>query len=80
MTCIRFVLLQDPDSILSHFTVGKRIALYMARVLPQHTIDHLVYEAAQLVHEEDPDTSSPSKPSDRAPKVTFKKGDHQLPT
>ncbi|EIE19264.1 hypothetical protein COCSUDRAFT_48883 [Coccomyxa subellipsoidea C-169] len=60
----------DLESVLGHFVVGKRIALYMARVLPQHTIDHLAYEAAQLLHEEDPDTSSPSKPNpDRAPKA-----------
>ena len=57
------------ESVLGHFTVGKRIALYMARVLPQHTIDHLAYETAQLLHEEDPDTASPSKGADCALKV-----------
>ncbi len=62
--------MQDLESVLGHFVVGKRIALYMARVLPQHTIDHLAYEAAQLLHEEDPNTPSSSKPTpDRAPKV-----------
>ena len=61
------VVVQDPESVLGHFTVGKRIALYMARVLPQHTIDHLVYETAQLLHEEDPDTATSSKAADRAP-------------
>lgn len=60
-------VVQDPESVLGHFTVGKRIALYMARVLPQHTIDHLVYETAQLLHEEDPETASPLKGADRAP-------------
>lgn len=59
--------MQDPESVLGHFTVGKRIALYMARVLPQHTIDHLVYETAQLLHEEDPETASASKAAERAP-------------
>ncbi|CAL8468215.1 g7754 [Coccomyxa elongata] len=63
--------LQDPESVLGHFTVGKRIALYMARVLPQHTIDHLVYETAQLLHEEDLDTASPLKGADRAPPKAY---------
>ena len=67
--CKSVVQMQDMESVLGHFTVGKRIALYMARVLPQHTIDHLAYETAQLLHEEDPDTASPSKGADCALKV-----------
>lgn len=53
--------------MLGHFTVGKRIALFLARVSPQHTIDHLVYETAQLLHEED--DAAASKAADRVLKV-----------
>jgi hypothetical protein len=33
--------------------VGKRVCLYLARVAPQQAIDHLAYELAQLLHQED---------------------------
>jgi hypothetical protein len=60
-------LLQDPDSLLGQFTVAKRIALYLARVSPQHTIDHLVSETALLLHEED--DAPLTKAGDKAGKV-----------
>ncbi len=53
--------------MLGHFTVGKRIALFLARVSPQHAIDHLIYEAAQLLHEED--AAAAAKAADRGIKA-----------
>lgn len=37
------------------FSVGKRIAGCLSTVSSQHTVDHLIYEISQLLHEaEDP--------------------------
>ena len=45
---------QDTEgSALGQFEVGKRVSLYLARVCPAQAIDHLAYEAAQLIHQED---------------------------
>lgn len=35
---------QESVSLSAYFCVAKRIALYLARISPQHTIDHLAYE------------------------------------
>lgn len=35
---------QESASLMEYFGVAKRIALYLARISPQHTIDHLAYE------------------------------------
>jgi len=35
---------QESASLTEYFGVAKRIALYLARISPQHTIDHLAYE------------------------------------
>lgn len=43
--------------MLEYFSVGKRIALYLARISPQQTIDHLVYETSLQLHEEEPGQS-----------------------
>ncbi|CAI5980131.1 unnamed protein product, partial [Closterium sp. NIES-64] len=37
----------------TYFSVAKRISLYLARISPQQTIDHLVYELSQRMSEED---------------------------
>ncbi|CAG9464766.1 unnamed protein product [Pedinophyceae sp. YPF-701] len=39
----------DVAPMSTYFSVAKRISLYFARVAPQQTIDHLVYEAGQLI-------------------------------
>lgn len=54
--------MQDMDSVLRYFDVGKRISLYLARVSPQQTIDHLVYEITQLIEADDEPTSAPVQP------------------
>eukprot|EP00850_Spirogloea_muscicola_P018806 SM000176S03137 [mRNA] locus=s176:102016:119238:- [translate_table: standard] len=43
------------EALVTYFSVAKRISLYLARISPQSTIDHLVYELAQRMLEEDPD-------------------------
>ena len=35
--------------MLEYFTVGKRIGLYLARISPQQTMDHLVFEISLQV-------------------------------
>lgn len=45
---------QELGALLEYLGVAKRICLYLARVSPQQTIDHLVYEASLLLHEDDP--------------------------
>ncbi|MEW5300011.1 MAG: hypothetical protein WDW36_002975 [Sanguina aurantia] len=44
---------QNRETIDEFFSVGKRLALYLARVSPQPTIHHLVYEVGQQLMEED---------------------------
>jgi hypothetical protein len=41
--------------MLEYLGVSKRICLYLARINPQQTIDHLVYEISrQLLEDEGP--------------------------
>ncbi|KAK9829934.1 hypothetical protein WJX72_008722 [[Myrmecia] bisecta] len=44
---------QEGESLLAYFRVAKRTSLYLARISPQHTIDHLVYEIAAQIQEEE---------------------------
>lgn len=44
---------QGMGSELQRFAVGKRIASCLSAVSSQHTLDHLVYEISQLLHESD---------------------------
>ncbi|ERN09549.1 protein furry homolog-like [Amborella trichopoda] len=46
----------------TYFSVAKRVSLYLARVCPQLTIDHLVYELAQRMLEE---SVEPVRPTSR---------------
>ncbi|KAD7479458.1 hypothetical protein E3N88_02594 [Mikania micrantha] len=39
----------------TYFSVAKRVSLYLARICPQGTIDHLVYQLAQRMLEESPE-------------------------
>jgi hypothetical protein len=39
--------------MLEYLGVSKRICLYLARISPQQTIDHLVYEISLQLHEEE---------------------------
>jgi len=39
--------------MLEFLGVSKRICLYLARISPQQTIDHLVYEISLQLHEEE---------------------------
>ncbi|WIA40102.1 hypothetical protein OEZ86_013510 [Tetradesmus obliquus] len=45
---------QELTSMLEYLGVSKRICLYLARISPQQTIDHLVYEISLQLHEEEP--------------------------
>ncbi|XP_058098054.1 uncharacterized protein LOC131243018 isoform X2 [Magnolia sinica] len=44
----------------TYFSVAKRVSLYLARICPQQTIDHLVYELSQRMLE---DSVEPVRPS-----------------
>ncbi|MCL7040569.1 hypothetical protein MKW94_007065 [Papaver nudicaule] len=44
----------------TYFSVAKRVGLYLARICPQRTIDHLVYQLAQRMLE---DSVEPIRPS-----------------
>ncbi|KVI08969.1 Armadillo-type fold [Cynara cardunculus var. scolymus] len=44
----------------TYFTVAKRVSLYLARICPQGTIDHLVYQLAQRMLE---DSLEPFRPT-----------------
>lgn len=44
----------------TYFSVAKRVSLYLARICPQRTIDHLVYQLAQQMLE---DTVEPLRPT-----------------
>lgn len=44
----------------TYFSVAKRVSLYLARICPQRTIDHLVYQLAQRMLE---DTMEPLRPT-----------------
>jgi hypothetical protein len=43
---------QELGAILEYFSVAQRICLYLARISPQQTIDHLVYEVSLGLHED----------------------------
>lgn len=45
--------MQDMTAILNFFVVSKRVCIYLARVVAQRTVDHLVYELTKLIEEED---------------------------
>lgn len=47
----------------TYFSVAKRISLYLARISPQQTIDHLVYELAQCMLEDPPEQIKRPDPS-----------------
>lgn len=53
-------LLQELNAMLEYLGVSKRICLYLARVGPQQTIDHLVYEISLQLHEEETVTAGGS--------------------
>lgn len=44
----------------TYFSVAKRVSLYLARVCPQRTIDHLVYQLAQRMLEDSIDPVGPT--------------------
>ncbi|XP_047316746.1 protein furry homolog-like isoform X2 [Impatiens glandulifera] len=44
----------------TYFSVAKRVSLYLARICPQRTIDHLVYQLAQQMLE---DSAEPFRPT-----------------
>ncbi|XP_077229196.1 ARM repeat superfamily protein isoform X2 [Tasmannia lanceolata] len=44
----------------TYFSVAKRVSLYLARICPQRTIDHLVYELSQRMLEESIEPVRPS--------------------
>ena len=44
---------QDMAAILNFFVVSKRVCMYLGRVLPQRTVDLLMYELIKLIEEED---------------------------
>ncbi|KAF5834594.1 cell morphogenesis central region-domain-containing protein [Dunaliella salina] len=48
-----YAALQESASLTEYFAVAKRIALYLARISPQHTIDHLAYEISLQAFEDD---------------------------
>ena len=45
--------MQGWASELQRFAVGKKIASCLSTVSCQHTLDHLMYETSQLLHETD---------------------------
>ncbi|XP_078448512.1 ARM repeat superfamily protein isoform X2 [Wolffia australiana] len=45
----------------TYFSVAKRVSLYLARICPQQTIDHLVFELSQRMLEDAPEPP-PAKP------------------
>ncbi|KAI3462844.1 hypothetical protein Pfo_019507 [Paulownia fortunei] len=44
----------------TYFSVAKRVSLYLARICPQRTIDHLVYQLAQRMLEDTVESLRPS--------------------
>ncbi|XP_068646926.1 uncharacterized protein [Aristolochia californica] len=47
----------------TYFSVAKRVSLYLARICPQRTIDHLVYELSQRMLEESVEPVEPLRPN-----------------
>ncbi|KAI8469209.1 MAG: cell morphogenesis central region-domain-containing protein [Monoraphidium minutum] len=46
------VAFQELPAVLEYFSVAQRICLYLARISPQQTIDHLVCEVSLGLHED----------------------------
>lgn len=66
--------------MLDFFTVGERIALYLARTCPTTTVENLVFEVSLLVEEEGGgsagmSTSAPAELQDFAQALTKGAGD-----
>ncbi|KAG9149466.1 hypothetical protein Leryth_023324 [Lithospermum erythrorhizon] len=56
----------------TYFSVAKRVSLYLARICPQRTIDHLVYQLAQRMLEDNSEPLMSSVNSD--PVLVFSQG------
>ena len=63
LRCVLTAWHQDMDPLLRFFDVGKRISLYLARISPQQTIDHLAYEITQLIEADDEPMSATAQPA-----------------
>jgi hypothetical protein len=50
----------------TYFSVAKRVSLYLARICPQRTIDHLVYQLAQRMLEDSVEPLRPGTKGDAA--------------
>ena len=55
-----WVRMQSNGTELESFSVGKQVAAYLSTVSSQHTMDHLMYEISQLLHESDDPSMSKS--------------------
>ncbi len=64
-----WVCVQSDGTEQETFSVGKQIAAYLSTVSSQHTMDHLMYEISQLLHESD-DPSMSKNLAERAGKVS----------
>ncbi|XXG60233.1 hypothetical protein AAC387_Pa04g2195 [Persea americana] len=58
--CDANVSAEITGAFATYFSVSKRVSLYLARICPQRTIDHLVYELSQRMLE---DSAEPVWPS-----------------
>ncbi|XXG72020.1 hypothetical protein AAC387_Pa07g1207 [Persea americana] len=58
--CDANVSAEITGAFATYFSVAKRVSLYLARICPQRTIDHLVYELSQRMLE---DSVEPVRPS-----------------
>uniref|UniRef100_A0A2P2JFV4 Uncharacterized protein MANES_01G104900 n=2 Tax=Rhizophora mucronata TaxID=61149 RepID=A0A2P2JFV4_RHIMU len=50
----------ESGAFATYFSVAKRVSLYLARICPQRTIDHLVYQLAQRMLEDSIEPVGPS--------------------
>ncbi|CAI0552886.1 unnamed protein product [Linum tenue] len=55
----------------TYFSVAKRVSLYLARICPQRTIDHLVYQLAQRMSEDSLEQVSPGVTTKGDPSGSF---------
>ncbi|CAI0458283.1 unnamed protein product [Linum tenue] len=55
----------------TYFSVAKRVSLYLARICPQRTIDHLVYQLAQRMSEDSLEQVGPSVTTKGDPSASF---------
>lgn len=62
--------MQSDGTELEMFSVGKQVAAYLSTVSSQHTMDHLMYEISQLLHESD-DPSMSKSLAERTGKVSM---------